>query len=326
MKNKVVKSFLILLGLIFVLVASYFIYEFNKPVEKKEEEIFYRIDNNITDGEVSNLTIIKNGMYSLNKIDKKYNVSDYKPVLDGLDDLSVSFSNQFSREQFYNLTPVLGELVDYKTIYFIDLRSESHGFVNGLPISFYKKDNLSNEGLDAFQITVDEEKKLTLIKGKNITAYEFIDNVKTDSSVEINVREFQTEKDLVSNAGFNYKRIPATENVIPSNDKIDEFINFIKVLDINNIWLHFHSDDDMSRTSIFVSLFDMMKNPNLSLEDIIYRDAMIGTDYLLYEGINEVNENYYIECSKLINLLYQYVKDNHETNYDMSWSSWVANR
>ena len=42
-------------------------------------------------------------------------------------------------------------------IYDVDLRQESHGFANGLPVSWHKDGNLANEGKTPEEVALDEE-------------------------------------------------------------------------------------------------------------------------------------------------------------------------
>ncbi len=72
-------------------------------------------------------------------------------------------------------------------------------------------------------------------------------------------------------------------------------------------------------------LYDMMKNPDVALEDIVTRQAMTGGNYLLYtEQSDSYKAPLYDEIAENIRLFYEYVQENHETNYELSWSEWLA--
>lgn len=56
-------------------------------------------------------------------------------------------------------------------IYLVDLRQESHGFVNdGVPVSWYAPHNWANLGCDAAAVSVREEEQLSALVGTEIHA------------------------------------------------------------------------------------------------------------------------------------------------------------
>ena len=46
-------------------------------------------------------------------------------------------------------------------------------------------------------------------------------------------------------------------------------------------WLHFHCLAGYGRTATFMAIYDMMKNPDVGLSDIVYRQSMTGGENLL---------------------------------------------
>lgn len=64
--------------------------------------------------------------------------------LAGLHDLNISGSSQFTE---FNLPLIKESINNDFNIVDIDLREESHGFINGIAISFANSDNNANKGL-----------------------------------------------------------------------------------------------------------------------------------------------------------------------------------
>lgn len=67
----------------------------------------------------------------------------------GLDNLNISGSQQFSK---MNLPLLLKAIDTNLPVIDFDLRQESHGFINGIPISFENEHNNANKGLSNDQV------------------------------------------------------------------------------------------------------------------------------------------------------------------------------
>ena len=143
---------------------------------------------------------------------------------------------------------------------------------------------------------------------------------------EIFVEEAQTEKELVEAAGLRYKRIAATDHIWPSPAAVDEFVQFYKSLP-ENIWLHFHCQAGEGRTTEFLAMYDILKNPAVPLQDILYRQCLLGGSYVAHvepEGSTYWKVPYYAEKAKHIALFYRYVQENEGADFAVSWSDWLA--
>ena len=75
-----------------------------------------------------------------------------------------------------------------------------------------------------------------------------------------------------------------------------------------------------------MSFYDMLKNPDVPLKDILYRQTELGGTSLYYKG-DRPNEQawrveLFTETSWMVPLLYDYVQDNKENGYSVSWTDW----
>ena len=80
-----------------------------------------------------------------------------------------------------------------------------------------------------------------------------------------------------------------------------------------------------------MTLYDMMRNPDLPMQDIAVRNAMLGGTYALYvmdatDSAKDYKAPLYAEKAKMLPLFYEYIQENSKTNYAVSWSKWIEGR
>ncbi|HBC96972.1 MAG TPA: phosphatase [Clostridium sp.] len=247
------------------------------------------------------------------KIPKRFRKStdniDKKDVnLKGLSILNASGSAQFTG----NNIKILKEQIGNVPTAVIDLRQESHGFINNLAVSWVGEDNnKANKGLSREEVLKDESEKL-----KDI---ELNEEIEIDGK-EIIPAEVQSERELVEQNGMNYIRIPVTDNERPSDEMVDYFIKIVKNMP-ENTWYHFHCKAGIGRTTTFMTMYDMMKNSkDVSLEDIMERQVLLGGKNLLKSGYKP--GSFSGERSEFIKKFYKYTRENRD-NFNTSWSQWL---
>ena len=286
---------------------------------------FLRLDRDTieaADGELGNLRYITEGAYTLGTAEAKYNLDpDYMPDTAGLDTLNISASEQFSVSQFHTLADELRKLADGKQIVIVDLRAESHCFLNGIPVSWQEMNNWGNLFLTPEEIEADEAERFGPLLGQTVQVIGMPAGSSGDPS-ELTVTSVTTERELVEGEGFTYLRIDCTDHTCPTPAEIDAFIDFVKSVDTENTWFHFHCVGGKGRTGTFMMLYDKMKNPQVSDKDIMYRHAMMGASYPIYTGSGS-NAPMYAEKAELTPLLYQYVEENAADGFAVSWTEWL---
>ena len=257
--------------------------------------------------------------------------------LDGLDNSTVrnfrltssntSASAQLSAKSFSLLKNFLErETLSGTPIYIVDLRQESHGFANGVPVSWYEEHNHANLGKLTAEILDDEMSRLKSILGKMT---EFIPLGREDESylnkTTLIVENVCNEKYLAESNGFKYIRFAAADMIFPEAYVVDEFLKFYLNLP-KNYFLHFHCHAGHGRTTTFLVMHDILKNPDLSLDEIVQRQKNLGGSDLL--KISEGDDWYAKAHNQRANMLkkfYQYVKSQRENNFKMSWGDWIQN-
>jgi hypothetical protein len=247
----------------------------------------------------------------------------YVPTRAGLDTLDASGSAQYSVQEFGVMAKQLKQLAK-GPVYIIDLRQESHGFLNGEAVSWYGKHDWGNVGKSHQAVLQDEKDRLQAAAGKLVQVSPLNDRKEAAALRFVRASVVMTEAELVKQAGFHYVRITATDHVWPSDANIDDFIKLYRQLP-PQAWLHFHCEAGMGRTTTYMSMYDMMRNPSLSLQDILYRQHMLGGNYVGYRaqaGKGSWKAPYYNEKADMIKKFYAYVQANQADGYRVPWSEW----
>jgi predicted protein tyrosine phosphatase len=230
-------------------------------------------------------------------------IGDSVVDISGLDGLRMSGSGQFSKD---GLELVKQEIGDYQII-IVDLREESHGFVNGIALSYMDELNRANQGKTLEQIIDDENTKLDTIKADGFVIFP------TDNDIRVEAEEVLTEEEITKNNQMSYYRLPVSNNLRPSDDIVDDFIAFVSSLSADT-WLHFHCMEGVGRTTVFMFMHDAMQNAkSVSLDDIMNRQVLLGGKNVLHSGNKDRAE--------FVRNFYQYCKENDD-DFQTSWSDW----
>lgn len=223
-----------------------------------------------------------------------------------LENLNISGSAEFRPLQLKNLIKV----IDNKNLYIVDLRQESHGFINTLPISFYNKGNLLNKDFTTAQ-TLDIEKiELASIPiGSQINIYskdgKVLENLKVDKVF--------SEETLVNENKINYKRFAVRDGGIPTPEVVDDFVSFVNSKPANS-HLHFHCLEGQGRTTTFMSLYQMMNNKEKLTLDAILK-------YQLEQGGIVLTDS--PKRAAFLESFYKYSVENSSSNFSTPYSTWI---
>lgn len=234
---------------------------------------------------------------------------------EGLCDILASGSGQFSEASFRWL---LKTLVKSKLVV-IDLRQESHGLVNGQALSWTDgKHNWANVDKSLEEIEQTEEGLLKQVLNQGHVVIN--PHIKPE---ELSVHHVKTEKEFVQSCGVMYKRIPVKDHCRPSDENVDEFVNFIRQLP-SDTWVHFHCRAGRGRTTTFLILRDMMFNANrVSFDAILARHKMLGgTDLLRLHDPEHYKHYPAIERLEFTRNFYQYCRQ--VPDFNIPWSQWAT--
>lgn len=250
---------------------------------------------------------------------------DEPPTREGLDNLRISGSAQCTAAGFASLYTKLSAAAAAPgaPIYDVDLRQESHGFADGLPVSWHKKGNLANEGKTPEEVALDEEERLAGISGVATT---FVPRGKTDKgrveAVTFAPENVQTEKEVVEALGFRYVRFYVTDRTQPDTETIEAFLDFVDSLP-GDAWLHFHCRAGHGRTTTFMAMYDVIRNPGIPAETIIERQHLIGGADLTAMKDEEWKNERIIQRLETLKLFSEYVRARHAGETTLRWGEWI---
>lgn len=231
------------------------------------------------------------------------------PRFRSIQELNVSGCAQFRPSQIDNIKVAINS----PKIIVVDLRQESHGFIDDSPISYYSFFQLINSNLNSpttLKAETEDLSKITI--GNNIpifkTTGEYLESLKANV--------VSNEEKTCENFGLGYKRIAVRDNSIPTPEAVDDFINFVNTT-AEDVHILFHCHAGEGRTTMFMSMFQMMKNPsNSSLSTILNDQIAIG-------GI-VLTDN--IPRATFLEYFYNYTLENKESGFKTSYSTWLKNK
>lgn len=254
----------------------------------------------------------------------KYRTSDTTTTINGVTvpNTAMSGSAQPTAAQWQAIatdlrTKTKGPLYDF------DLRQETHLYVNGQPISRYGKRNWANVGESTPAVQKAESELVRILPGQVITVNRLSKQKTIANSQSIQVNTAATEETVATKAGFHYVRLTATDHIWPNDATVDAFITAVKALP-TDAWVHFHCEAGQGRTTTFMAMYEMMKHPELPLVTILEHQKDInGIDE---EAVNDVigwKKPYAEQRLQMLRKFYRYVQQNHQTNFNTSWSTWL---
>lgn len=300
----------ILIGVLILLLSVFLTADAKKKIEGQ-----WRLDGNAS-AELRNFRFMTD--------DWKIEFRGKEPTRQGLDKLHASAGGQPSLAALTTLYQTIHEREPDAKIFLVDLRQESHGYANALPVSWYIKNNAANAGKNASEVEADEVERLNNLRGVE-TTFEPLGNADKQAFKPITIipRFIQTERDASEKLGFEYVRFAAADMQFPAPEVVDDFIIFIARLP-DNAWLHFHCQAGHGRTTTFLAMYDIMKNPDVSLEEICKRQYLLGGSNLLLEP---EGDDWYSttarDRAKKIRLFYEFVQGTRAEQIGLQWSEWL---
>ena len=203
---------------------------------------------------------------------------DALPSTVGLAQLRISGSSEFTPEGLKSIRASVP--ADY-TFLDIDIRQESHGYDGTRALGWWKENNSGNAKKTLSQVYRAEAAALAALnqlpRGAEYVAYQFDTTESIGDKVELRAHTAYNEATLARNQGVAYARIPMTDRApYPSDASVDRFVDHLMTLD-KNTWVHFHCLHGHGRTTLYMVMYDMLRNAHrVSADDIIQRQFLIG--------------------------------------------------
>jgi hypothetical protein len=243
------------------------------------------------------------------------------PDREGLEDLKISGSSEFSCEGIETIR----QRIPAKKIVVVDLRQESHGMVNGLPVSWEQNYNRVNAGKEEAEVAADESSRLRKLMRAGRTLMHRLDehwSRRKLTPVRAEVTSVATEQEVVRAAGMDYERFAVTDHGHPDDEDVDRFVAVYSGAPTGT-WFHFHCKAGVGRTTVFMAMADMMKNAKkVSLEDILDRQArFIQYDFRAVPPKDSWKYPIVKARDEFLALFYRYCRAN-APNFPTSFTGW----
>jgi len=239
----------------------------------------------------------------------------------GLMDLRASGSAEFSEAALLWLKQRLGE-----SLIIVDLRQESHGFINGAAVTWYAKDNWLNLGKAHDAALQDETVRLNALAREKVACIYDSRQVKhgmRDPGKFVEIERVSSEQQLAAQHNIGYLRLTVPDHMRPSDEEVDHFVVFVRTLGDRD-WLHFHCRAGMGRTTTFLVMYDMLRNADkVSLGDIVARHAAVEPNYDLFRSRDgSSREAIYKDRLDFVRRFYEYSKA-FRSGDKAGWTEWL---
>ena len=255
------------------------------------------------------------------------------PSKTGLKELPISGSAEFNKTQFTNmLTKLRPILKDGQKILVMDLRQESHALISDLAVSWFGKNNTLNAGKNLAQVESDERARIqTLKNSKTVVLKEWIRKISKKTGKEkskvrdatVSIQDVMSEREFVESLGVEYMRVPIADHQRPEDDDVDSIVKKFLELKSKNYWVHAHCAAGAGRTTMVMSLWDMLSNcQNVSEKDIITRQNLIGGSNLWADGSVGTRKEWAKTRKDFLHTFYLYCKA-QGPDFKETWSQWI---
>lgn len=206
-----------------------------------------------------------------------------------------SGSHQLGLADFVSVLSQIVSTEQPSRLFLVDLREETHGYFNGVPVSWYSDNDFGNVGMSKEMIVSDERTRLKAHESRQTQLFTITDDANDDLKQErvlpvgyeaLYVGSARTEAEVAEILGevfkptkVEYIRIPVTDHCAPSRDALRDLID-IERRAWPNDWAHFHCHGGDGRTSTSLALYDMLcwkrlGDPLPTLEEFCARQCQL---------------------------------------------------
>lgn len=281
--------------------------------------------------------VLKMDKINISVLPQNFRTSDYAfekellagpaPSREGMDKLHISGSCAFSELEYEEILRHIPAKPD--KIYDVDLRGETHGYINGAAVSWYKPKDWGNKGKSHAYIVNTEKELFAEIRRMpviNIGILGANKEIIPGKYFTYKVEEAMTEEKMTARHGTKYLRLTLTDHLAPNHLEVDRFIRFCRTLP-EDAWLHFHCFAGKGRTTTFMVMYDMIRNAGrVSFNDIVMRQFAIGGINLTAYNPNKPawRQKAVNERIEFLKNFYQYVLEN--PRLEKTWTQWVKEK
>ncbi|OJT26278.1 hypothetical protein BO221_10275 [Archangium sp. Cb G35] len=238
--------------------------------------------------------------------------------------LRCSGSAQFSLAGWEDVQERLGRPAP-EHLYVLDLRQESHGFLDGSAVSWYARHNWGCVGLARHEVLQLEALRLRLLEGGNPVWVGDARAVKEGTGpvlTEYKPEQVRTEEQALGLPEGHYVRIPVTDHLRPDDAALDLLVQFVNTLR-DGAHLHVHCRGGKGRTSLFLTLIELLWSAEpLELDALLERQQRLN-DYDLRKrpAPDSYKAPFAPERMELLTRFHAYARA-HPGGGSQTWTQW----
>lgn len=162
----------------------------------------------------------------------------------------------------------------------VDLRMESHGFLDTLAVSFFCPKNWDLLRTAPDQVEDRERADFARLKGPQRVYFKMKRTEELIFGWPILLSQAMTEREAMKGANIHYERIPIPDHQKPRDTEVEQLLDLFKKYPDN--WMHFHCKAGKGRTTTAMIMRDMWLNAQkVSAADIIMRNSIFAAVDLL---------------------------------------------
>ena len=188
--------------------------------------------------------------------------------------LPIFASAQFSKSE---LVFMMNSKPSNKPLVILDLRKEFHGFLNGIPISWFCPRNWHNAMSTGKEIEFFENQRLQFIQEQKQVEIFYKQKEFLYNSTIIAVKDVCSERHLAESLDSLYVRIPISDHRHPSENAVRKLLNTFKRYPLQYFHYLVHGRGGAGRTTLVLVMIDIIQNEGrLSFHQIIKRQFSMG--------------------------------------------------
>lgn len=212
-------------------------------------------------------------------------------------------------------------------LYVVDLRQESHGFVNGAAVSWYATSNWGCAGLPDDEAAALEAVRLRLLGLAERVRIGRADTIKHGAPPVFSECErpvVAAEPQAFELPPGHHVRLPVTDHARPSDAAVDRFVALVRGLR-GAEHLHLHCRGGKGRTATFLALYDLLRNATrLPLAALLARQAALsGYDLTKPADPTAPTAPFIADRLAFVERFHAYAQQNRDGE-PMRWSAWLA--
>jgi hypothetical protein len=209
----------------------------------------------------------------------------------------------------------------------VDLRQESHGFLNEAAVSWYAEANWGAAGLSGEEALALEALRLRLLGLAERVRVGDVETIKRGAAPSFTTWErprVAGEAEAFGLLPGRYVRLPVTDHARPSDEVVDRFVALVQRLP-EGAHVHLHCRGGKGRTATFMALYDMLRNAGqVPLSAILDRQAALnGYDLRKEAAPGSAKEAFIGARGAFVRRFHAYAREN-PGGAPARWSAWAA--